>query len=315
MAIISEKLANLMEYAGFTSRNYSHARTPCTYSAGDPLAYFVDESRRAAYNGPFDAAGLPLYVYKGTGIYLPVHICFWGLGHLEIYRQKGADENLENFSRATRWLAENQTDSGVWLTRTHKRKFGLMQPFPSAMAQGLAISCLCRFFKITGDREYLQRAVASLACFHVEVTDGGVTSYHGDLAFYEEYPHYPYHHVLNGFIYALWGLHDLARTGDTDAEKLYGRGLQTLIAWLPRFDIGYWSLYHISDGLNNPATVHYHRLHIDQLDVMHRLSGDERLAQYRDRWQGYAQGRFNAIRTLPAKLLWLAFYKPPLEHP
>jgi len=309
MSSFGERFANLMEYAGIRSSSYFHAATPCTYSPDDALAYFVDESRRAEYTGPVGAQGLPLYIHEGKGILLPVFLCFWGLGHLELYRQNQAEKNLLNFLRTARWLAENQTEAGVWLTQTPMVKFGLLQPFPSAMVQGLAISCLRRAFLMTGEDEYMERSAAALTCFNKEVTDGGVTSFHDGRPFFEEYPRRPYHHVLNGFIYALWGLHDLARAGDQGAEGLYKQGLCTLVEWLPRFDIGYWSLYHVSHTLKNPATLHYHRLHIDQLDVMHQLSGDLALAEYRDRWKQYARKRFNAIRTLPAKLWWLAFYK------
>ncbi len=312
MSSLSEKIANLLEYAGVRSASYYHAHTPKAYDANDPLPYFVDESRRADYRGPHDDNGLPLYVYGGKPIYLPVFLCFWGLGHLDLFRKTSRQEHLDNFLKVVGWLTQNQRAEGDWLTPTPMKKFGLLKPFPSAMVQGLAVSCLVRGYHIANDQPLLHSAVEALKPFHKEVLDGGVTSYHEGLKFFEEYPAHPSHHVLNGFIYALWGLHDLARTGDEDAHRLYNDGVGTLEAWLPRYDLGYWSLYHLSGGLRNPATIHYHRLHVDQLDVMMTLTGNPLIAEYHDRWQGYLDSPLGALRTLPAKLRWRMFYAPTI---
>ena len=199
----------------------------------------------------------------------------------------------------------SQNDRGVWPTPYPMKRFGLVAGFPSAMSQGLAISCLVRAFRMTEDRRFLNSAVDALQPFRTEIRDGGVASYDEGRTWFEEYPAYPFKHVLNGFIYALWGLHDLMRFADhVEARKLYDSGVQTLILWLPRFDLGYWSRYHIPDHPRNPATIHYHRLHIDQLDIMHCLTGANVFREYHDRWNGYLQSRFNAMRTLPAKLRW-----------
>jgi hypothetical protein len=212
--------------------------------------------------------------------------------------------------KVCQWLEHNQTEDGTWISPTQMKKFGLFKPFPSAMVQGLAMSCLCRAYHLTGQNDLLDKAGNALDCFQVDVADGGVTTHHDDYVFYEEYPSPRPHHVLNGFIYALWGLHDLARCGVQKAQEFYNQGLRTLAAWLPKYDMGYWSLYHLSDGLKNPATVHYHRLHIDQLDVIYQLSHEDIFLNYRDRWRGYLSGRLNAVRTLPHKLVWRAFYRP-----
>ena len=64
---------------------------------------------------------------------------------------------------------------------------------------------------------------------------------------------------------------------------------------------------------DNPATLHYHRLHVDQLTVMHQISGDEVIREYRDRWHGYLINRWNPLRTLPKKLYWRLFYSAPVS--
>ena len=309
MSTLKEKISNLMEYAGVRSGSYYHASTPSTYDPDKPLCYYVDESARANYVGPHDPKGLPLYVFDDQPIYLPVFLCFYGLGQLDLYRAGRTEDNANRFLQVCRWLLENQTTDGTWLTSTPMKKFGLYRPFPSAMVQGLAISCLCRAYLLTNDTRYQHAAAAALPPFDIDVREGGVLSLDSGDVFYEEYPSYPYHHVLNGFIYAMWGLYDLVRTDNRRAVDRYERGLVTLVKWLPKFDLGYWSLYHISDGLINPATVHYHRLHVDQLDVMSALTGDATIAKYRDLWKDYSLKSVNAVRTLPHKMRWRFFYQ------
>jgi hypothetical protein len=111
--------------------------------------------------------------------------------------------------------------------------------------------------------------------------------------------------VLNGFLYSVWGLLDLIRLDDNpDTRLLWEDGTATLVEWLPRFDMGYWSRYHISDGVTNPATIPYHKLHIEQLWAMHAITGEPVFEGYASWWDACLAGKFNALRTLPQKLHW-----------
>ena len=95
----------------------------------------------------------------------------------------------------------------------------------------------------------------------------------GDLWF-EEYIVSPPTHILNGFIWALWGVYDyFLATQDDVAHDLCARGVRTLQHNLDSYDLGFWSLYEQS-GTRLPmvASRFYHRLHIVQLRVMHHLT-------------------------------------------
>ncbi len=97
-----------------------------------------------------------------------------------------------------------------------------------------------------------------------------------------------------------WGVRDYAlATGDASAHDLFTRAVSTLRTNLHRYDLGFWSLYEES-GTRLPmlASSFYHRLHIVQLRVMHRLTGDKVFADYADRWEGYAQSRSRRTRAL-----------------
>ncbi len=311
MARIGERIDNVLEYLGLRPTSYYHSIKKITYDPTDPLACYLDPASKVNYRGPFDREGVPLYRYHKEPNYLPILICFFGLGHLEQYRRTGQEEHRSRFLTMADWLVARQDRSGRWLTPFPVKKFGLRKPYPSAIVQGAAISCLVRAFLLTEEDRFAESAVGALVPFQKDLRDGGITSYDGGRVFYEEYPAVPYHHVLNGFIYALWGLTDLVRVFDSsEARVLYEEGSKTLIEWLPRFDTGYWSLYHISEGAKNPATVNYHRLHVAQLDVMHTLTGLEVFQMYHRQWARYLGNRLNAIRSLPAKLWWLWTYRP-----
>jgi heparosan-N-sulfate-glucuronate 5-epimerase len=49
------------------------------------------------------------------------------------------------------------------------------------------------------------------------------------------------------------------------------------------------------------ASAFYHGLHIVQLRVMHRLTGEELFDRVADRWEGYTHSRVNRARALGYK--------------
>jgi hypothetical protein len=57
--------------------------------------------------------------------------------------------------------------------------------------------------------------------------------------------------------------------------------------------MGYWSKYSLCEAefhpKIDPATIGYHHLHIIQLELMHRLSGDKIFQEYAERWRNYSQ--------------------------
>jgi hypothetical protein len=147
----------------------------------------------------------------------------------------------------------------------------------------------------------MDSAAAAFRSFLVSTDRGGVTftDAQGDLWF-EEYILAPPTHILNGFIWALWGVYDFyLAAGSAEARELFAAGVKTLHTNLHRYDLGFWSLYEQSrTRLPMIASPFYHRLHITQLRGMHRLTGDGIFAQFADRWQRYAHSRTKRTRAL-----------------
>src|ERR1700722_7149032 len=86
------------------------------------------------------------------------------------------------------------------------------------------------------------------------------------------------------------------------AQELFARAVQTMLHNLDRYDLGFWSLYEQS-GTRLPmvASPFYHQLHIAQLRIMYRLTGEAAFTRMADRCEGYARSPINRIRALAYK--------------
>lgn len=276
--------------------------------------YYMTLAGKARYAGPFDAGGVPLLDYRGTigRQYNPIAIAQYGLALHNRFSHAGGPEDRARFLRQAQWLVNNLESNahGVQVWQHHfdwEYRVTLRAPWYSGLAQGQGISLLLRAYRETGEQVYSDAARAAFGAFDREVQDGGVrhTDERGGI-WLEEYivhPHPPTH-ILNGFIWALWGVWDyVLATGDTGARRLFERCASTLASNLPRFDCRFWSLYEVGRAgrLQMLASPFYHRLHVVQLRVMHRLTGEAVFSEYADRWEGYASNPLYRYGSLAYK--------------
>lgn len=276
--------------------------------AGELGEYYMLFAEKADYQGAYDSSGVPQLDYHGKiGLqYNPIAIAQYGLGNYNLWRRSGDAGRRKKFLLTADWLRSHleQNAHGLAVWNHHfdwEYRDTLKSPWYSALAQGQGISVLVRANKESGDPRYLDAAQRALASFHRPVNEGGVafTDDRGDLWF-EEYIVSPPTHILNGFIWAAWGVYDyFLATKDRSAQELFSRAVQTLLHNLDRYDLGFWSLYEQS-GTRLPmvASTFYHRLHIVQLRVMHRLTGEPEFASVADRWESYTRSRTNRTRAL-----------------
>ena len=245
-----------------------------------------------------DESGVSLLrLSDGTLAHFPISIALKGLGHYDRYLMEGRRDDLQVLLRHADWLARSQNGAGGWDCWT---VFGLPVSCPySAMAQGLGISVLVRAGLETEKSEYFTAAGRAMWLLRRPIEDGGVSVLSGEDVVFEEVPKTPPSTILNGWIFGLWGLRDMAMAAeDKDAEDLYARSLDTLIRWLPRFDTGYWSTY---DTMGNLASPFYHDIHIAQLQALSRMSRSPILAETLRRWEGYRGKRLNRMRAIAVK--------------
>jgi hypothetical protein len=277
-------------------------------SAGELGEYYMPFTAKANYVGAYDSDGIPQLDYRGKigRQYNPIAIAQYGLGNYNLFVRTGAADRRDKFLKVADWLVshleKNTQGLAVW---NHyfdwEYRDTLRAPWYSALAQGQGISVLVRAHKEFSDARYLDAASQAMASFFEPVTEGGVTftDERGDIWF-EEYLVSPPTHILNGFIWAAWGIYDyFLATRDPSAHELFARAVNTLIHNLDRYDLGFWSLYEQS-GTRLPmvASPFYHQLHVVQLRVMHRLTGEDKFMCVADRWESYGRSRSKRTRAL-----------------
>lgn len=216
------------------------------------------------------------------------------------------DEAERQFLGFADWLLANHEDGAggiLWRTGFPVPKYDLAPGWISAMGQGQAISVLLRAQQLTGRDEYLETARAALAPMTVPVREGGVQVSLDGVTVLEEYPTRKPSAVLNGWIFALFGVHELAVvTGDPEARELFERSAAGLISLLPRYDIGWWTLYSLYDhGLPDLAKPFYQRLHPVLLEGLSMIHPAPALSSYAESWHEQYRGR-NVARASLNKL-------------
>merc|ERR1711934_513112 len=111
------------------------------------------------------------------------------------------------------------------------------------------------------------------AVFGKSTSEQGVAATVLGHVWYQEYPTYPASHILNGFMYGLLGLWDLASVKGfnqkSNANDLYRKGMESLLTLLPLFDSGsgtFYDLRHLTmHTAPKIARWDYHATHINQL--------------------------------------------------
>jgi hypothetical protein len=208
----------------------------------------------------------------------------WWERHLEGDTKAGA-----MFDAVTDLLARNAVPVGAelrWPFKFELAKYGLESGWCSAMAQGQVASVFLRRYRRTGDDGWGDRALAALRPL---VRESELVSQTWAGRVLEEAPSDPPSHILNGWVYALWGLWDAAiGLQDVRAAKEFGAGIATLRAMLPAYDIGWWTRYSLYPHvLTDLAKPFYHRIHVLQLEMTARATGDADVASTAERWRRY----------------------------
>ena len=270
--------------------------------------YYMRFAGKADYPGHHDSAGVPMLNYHGKiGVqYNPIAIAQWGLGNYNLFCQTRNEHRKKKFLAASDWLCAHLEPHplGSWVWNHHfdwEYRSALRAPWYSALAQGQGISLLIRAYRETSVAAYLDAAERAFTSFLKSTREGGVTftDERGNLWF-EEYIVSPPTHILNGFMWAAWGVYDyFLATEDRAARDLFAQAVLTLRTNLGSYDLGFWSLYEQSSTLlPMVASPFYHRLHVVQLRVLHRLTGDELFARFADKWEAYARSRAKRTRAL-----------------
>lgn len=281
-------------------------RTPVLATAHDPKGSWLGAERTNVEEwGDVvmdDATGLPKFKHGGVLDFLPITVAHYGLAHYSKWVVNGDAASLEKAVRAADWFVDNQDSSGGWpalfdfefhppMTTT------LKSGWYSGMSQGMAADLLAKIYVEKKETRYRTAALRGLNPLSVPVENGGVQRlYEGQYQWWEEYPttNRPTY-VLNGFIYCLIGVYDVAKLlNDSRASQLYDSGLASLKRMLNLYDLGdhtSYDLLHFSVP-NQPPNIarwDYHNLHVSLLSSLNIITNGQFKA-VEERWFGYVNG-------------------------
>jgi hypothetical protein len=275
----------------------------------DPCYYVDFRSKGQSTGSPTAALAALRGLVASRRCANPVTVAQLGLGACQL------GEGWRDVVAATvGWLSEHlEPDGRLFYLFAMPHTYRLEPPWASAMAQGQAASLFARAAWVL-DEPNLTDAAARATSSLLQA-DGRIVVSTPEGPILQEYPTDPPAHVLNGWIFGLWGLYDTAlalRLAGADAaghEEAFAAGTAALARWLPRYALAFhWSRYDLfPHPLVNIASPAYHRLHVEQLRVTASLARDDAIARVADGWatgldsvasRGVAFARKVAFRSL-----------------
>jgi hypothetical protein len=257
-----------------------------TFVAGDPTSGYYNDIRPELRTFATPAAGLERFASLTVDPVNanPVTIVQLGIG---AWQRRSEDPGWEEVvDRVVGWVTSVVGEDGVITYRfPMAHTYHLEPPWASAMAQGEAASLLVRGALLFDRPELIDVARALVGPLVDERSPLVAPTPEGPVL--QEYPTTPPAHVLNGWIYGLWGLYDVAvGAGDTAAQSAFDAGVGALGDRLHLYRTGWrWSRYDLyPHPLVHAASPFYHRMHVEQLRAMKELVPDPRFEVVADEW-------------------------------
>jgi len=282
--------------------------------------YPMNFEAKTTFKNHMDDDGVIMLNYHGDiGVqYNPNATAQQALGFYDKYLEIESDKFKESFlTQANYFLKHGRVVKNDILLWEYKFPFEmrnyLSKPWRSALAQGQAISVLIRAYDITKDEKYAEAAHKGYNAFRflAREHEGGVLDDQDGFTWMEEYIVDPPNHVLNGFIWTLWGIRDYAvYFNDSHARNLWEEGVKTLEANLKNYDLGFWTSYDWPQGYDKkqpvmPSSTYYQRLHTLQMLAMYNLTGKKVFLDYHKKWGDYLKSPWKKT----VSQVWKTYFK------
>ncbi|MCO4276556.1 D-glucuronyl C5-epimerase family protein [Pseudarthrobacter sp. HLT3-5] len=239
--------------------------------------------RPEADNLAYTPDGVPLRIIEGKDYDHPVLQAQFMLKQINTLRRTESPEHREVLAATVRRLASYAVESrdGLYFPYNFEWNRGKQQPpWYSAMSQGQVLSAVARLYELDPRDEYLEFARKVYQSFLnlpddqnpdapwvVDIDSEG-------FLWLDEYP-YPGQGkcVINGHLFAAWGLYDYWRVfGSNDALKLANAALATTKRYIWKSRNPGWSSHY--DMTVFFLIRNYHQTHISQMETTYNLTGD-----------------------------------------
>ena len=256
-------------------------------------AYYLDMRQaflqyEAGVFGDFDENGVPLVGWGTKANYSAVNIAQYGF----IIHQFWLENNREDYYDVLKGCLEilitleSIEENGIFFRENHDSdRYNLPKNWVSAMAQGECLSFYLRMYQCMNDAALLEKCHLIFKAMMVPVSENGVkASDENGFHWLEEYPSTPSSYVLNGFIYALFGIQDYFRVTSSEvAKKELVIYFKTLDHNIKKFDAGFWSYYDLQ--YKELVKFYYQKnVHAPQMQAMYRLTGNQTYNQLHKKW-------------------------------
>ena len=276
MAPLSEARATKLAAAAL-SRGPGYEPQPLgeRFGAGEVRGYYLDLTAKTT--SP---------TAEAPELLVPAGLAQLALGWWErsLAGDEGALEAFDDTCRLLRAQAVSRDGALLWPYDMAVPKYRLQPPWFSAMAQGQIASVFVR--AASRDDTAPETALRALRPLLDRVEPFVVETKSGPVL--EEAPTTPPSCVLNGWIYALWGVRDVAvGLRSAEAAILFEESVGALLATLDDYDTGWWSRYSLWADGRDLAKPFYHRIHVAQLEALHVLTAVREFATVAARWREY----------------------------
>ena len=237
---------------------------------------------------------------SGRTIEFPVAIFQYGLGAYDLFLQKGEKKYKDKFMQCCEWALLHQQENGAW-----SNFFFIYPQNPyGAMCQGEGASLLLRGFVSTGNKVYFDAAKRAIDFMLLSIQEGGCTDYIEKSIVMLEYTHRPA--VLNGWIFALFGLYDYVLIPTTEAKykDIFKESVESLLVYMPKFTTAYWSKYDLCGRISSPF---YHNLQIAQMEALYQMTGRTEFDAYAKKWKRNQKNIFCKLIAFIKKIFQKVF--------
>ena len=254
-----------------------------------------------SYNFKFDEQGIP--IIKGNSsdndenyYYNPQAICQFALAVHDEFCNSGCKTQKKYFLTIANWLLDNVNFlDGIPYWKSTEKRYNNIYSYDeinkiSSMSQSRVISVLLRADTLSRSDQYFQMASKAVEAYYITYQAGSFLINNDERLCFEEngMPG-----ILNHHIFSMFGLFDycIACPSDDRANKALIDSIISLKKNLNIYDTGWWSLYdnYKVDGIRrfNPATRHYHQIHVSQLLAVYYFTGDKYFLEMSLKFQKY----------------------------
>lgn len=260
-----------------SGRDYFHLTEKLGNYFNDGCSYYSDFTGKVNWKGTYIDNVPALYIPSiDKNILFPSMILQYGLGCIDMYFITRDRSFLSKVSNVYVWIIHNIEIDG-YLSNRFKELDSHSNYYSdnSAMTEGLALSFLVRVVQhgliqldFVDATEMMRKIFQNMV---LPLEKGGTAIYKGGDTYFCEYCRTDEYVVLNGWIFAIFGLHDYQRYFKDGASEGYLNGtLDTLEKVIINYILkDKWSYY---DNKGRISSVTYQTLHIHLMDALYRLT-------------------------------------------